>query len=334
MSYKNIWESIIRPPREQYPVSALGPKRFTIRKRTYKRRDFTLTNSRCLTLMCSHFEPVTKERVCEELPCVIYLHCNAGSRLESLSLLRSLLPANITVFTFDFSGCGISEGDYISLGWNEQDDLRTVVNYLRETEKVSFIGLWGRSMGAVTALLYGETDPSIAAIVADSPFCSLKTVIKEQAKKYSKMPGFIISVAKNFIKKTILKKSGFNIDVLNPIDHVSQCYIPILFCHGVNDNFIYPKHTERLFDSYAGEKDRILIEGDHNSIRPKYFLDSVSIFFYNALQCDLLPEPEARKKKKKKTEKLPKEINLKASVKFQKKLDREEEMLRSINANN
>jgi alpha/beta superfamily hydrolase len=39
---------------------------------------------------------------------------------------------NITVFSFDFSGCGLSEGEYISLGWNEKDDLKTVIDYLRE----------------------------------------------------------------------------------------------------------------------------------------------------------------------------------------------------------
>lgn len=30
-----------------------------------------------------------------------------------------LLPSNITVFTLDFSGSGLSDGDYVSLGWHE-----------------------------------------------------------------------------------------------------------------------------------------------------------------------------------------------------------------------
>jgi len=45
----------------------------------------------------------------------------------------------------------LSEGDYISLGYYEKDDLSCVVDHLRKTEKVTTIGLWGRSMGAVTA---------------------------------------------------------------------------------------------------------------------------------------------------------------------------------------
>jgi cephalosporin-C deacetylase-like acetyl esterase len=327
MNYEAIWKSIIRPPREEYLPHLLGPKKFRLRKRYFKRKDFTLVNPRGLKLECSHFEPAEKERVCQELPCVIYLHCNAGSRLESIPLVKNLLTANITVFSFDFSGCGQSEGEYISLGWFEKEDLKTVVDYLRSTQKVSYIGLWGRSMGAVTALLYGETDPSIAAIVADSPFSSLKQVIKDQAKKYSKMPGFIISVARKFVKKTILKKSGLDIDLLAPINSVDKCYIPILFCHALSDNFVYPYHTEKLFQKYSGEKDRITVEGEHNSLRPKFFLDSVAIFFYNALQCDLLPEPRPTIKKRN-TQKLMKEVNLTASTLFQHQLDLEEEMIK------
>jgi hypothetical protein len=33
----------------------------------------------------------------------------------------------------------------------------------------------------------------------------------------------------------------------------------------------------------------IKIEGDHNSERPTFMLDSVSIFFYNVLECSKLP---------------------------------------------
>lgn len=61
-----------------------------------------------------------------------------------------LLPSNITVFAYDFSGSGLSEGEYVSLGYYEKEDLKSVVEYLRLEGKTSKIGLWGRSMGAHT----------------------------------------------------------------------------------------------------------------------------------------------------------------------------------------
>jgi alpha/beta superfamily hydrolase len=49
----------------------------------------------------------------------------------------------VSLFCFDFAGCGRSEGDYISLGWYERDDVEVVIDWLRASNKVSTIGLWG-----------------------------------------------------------------------------------------------------------------------------------------------------------------------------------------------
>jgi alpha/beta superfamily hydrolase len=51
-----------------------------------------------------------------------------------------LLPYNITVFAFDFTGSGLSEGKHVSLGYYEKDDVKEVVKYLRSTGTVSRIG--------------------------------------------------------------------------------------------------------------------------------------------------------------------------------------------------
>lgn len=57
--------------------------------------------------------------------------------------------------------------------------LQVVVEHLRATGKVSTLGMWGRSMGAVTALLYSHLDPSIAGLVLDSPFSRLTDLMME-----------------------------------------------------------------------------------------------------------------------------------------------------------
>ena len=88
--------------------------------------------------------------------------------------MKYLLPHNITLLCFDFAGCGLSEGEYISLGWFEKDDLKMIVEYLRKERCVSTIGLWGRSMGAATSILFGCKDPSIAGMVLDSAYADMK----------------------------------------------------------------------------------------------------------------------------------------------------------------
>ena len=289
-SYEDLWKAVIRPNRDEYKEEDLGPDKFQINHKFYKRTDFTITNKRNLKLMCSFWEPYDEEREYVRLPCVVYLHGNSSSRCEALAEIKYLLPLNITVFAFDFSGCGKSQGEYISLGWYEREDVESVIEYLRKTNKVSTIGLWGRSMGAVTAIMYGDRDPSIAGMVLDSAFASLKELIEELVKERVNLPNFILNQATKLVKSTIMKKAKFNLDEIEPKNYAVRCFIPALFCHAKNDTFVNQHHCKDLSEVYAGDKNVIYVDGNHNSARPRYFRDSASIFFYNTLQCNRIKE--------------------------------------------
>jgi len=71
-------------------------------------------------------------------------------------------------------GCGLSEGEYISLCKHKIDDVKVTVEYLRNCGKVSQIGLWGKSMGAATTILFSPMERKISCLVLDSPYGSLK----------------------------------------------------------------------------------------------------------------------------------------------------------------
>ncbi len=62
-------------------------------------------------------------------------------------------------------GSGLSEGQWVTLGAEEVNDVECAVAALRASGRVSTLGVWGRSMGAVTALLYSQRDPTIAGMV-------------------------------------------------------------------------------------------------------------------------------------------------------------------------
>ncbi|CAN1852358.1 Uncharacterized protein YqkD [Linum perenne] len=217
----------------------------------YQRKDVEIKNTRGHVLQCSHYVPIVSPEG-KPLPCVIYCHGNSGCRADASEAAIILLPSNITVFTLDFSGSGLSGGDHVTLGWYEKDDLRSVVNYLRQDGNVSMIGLWGRSMGAVTSLMYGAHDPSIAGMVLDSPFSDLVDLMMELVDTYKfRLPRFTIKFAIQYMRKAIQKKAKFDITDLNTI---------------------------------KGDKNIIKFEGDHNSPRPQFYFDSINIFFHNVLQ--------------------------------------------------
>jgi hypothetical protein len=132
-SYDDLWKAVIRPPRDNYEDYDLGPEIMLIKNKNFKRTDFTIYNKRNLKLYCSFWEPFDEEREYDRLPCVVYLHGNSSSRAEAVSEVVYLLPMNICLFAFDFSACGKSEGDYISLGWYERDDVECVIEHLRKS---------------------------------------------------------------------------------------------------------------------------------------------------------------------------------------------------------
>nr|VDD06116.1 unnamed protein product [Brassica rapa] len=278
---------IIRPPRAEYnPEHDLLEHEFLLKGRWYQRKDLEVKNSRGDTLKCSHYMPVEHSEDRRPLPCVVYCHGNSGCRADASEAAIVLLPSNITIFTLDFSGSGLSGGDYVTLGSNEKDDLKAVVEYLRTDVNVSLIGLWGRSMGAVTSLMYGAEDPSIAAMVLDSPFSDLVDLMMELVDTYKfPLPKFTIKFAIQYMRRAVQKKAKFDITDLNTIKVVAKsCFVPVLLGHAIDDDFIYPHHSERIYEAYVGDKNIIKFEGDHNSQRPQFYFDSINIFFHNVLQ--------------------------------------------------
>jgi pimeloyl-ACP methyl ester carboxylesterase len=104
---------------------------------------------------------------------ILYLHGNSSSRLECTSIMQ-YLPERVGLASFDFLGCRNNhEEDMVTLGIREAEQVNSVVETLRG--RGLRVALWGRSMGAATALKFG----SAQIIVADSSFRSFRSLCRE-----------------------------------------------------------------------------------------------------------------------------------------------------------
>eukprot|EP00667_Euglena_gracilis_P003882 EG_transcript_3896 len=283
-AWDEVINLIIRPRRHTYLLGDLGPTKFHLNGGVYRREDVVVTNSRGLRLQCSWFMP---HDVVDKLACVISCHGNAGSRCFSLDMIRHLLPCNLSVFAFDFAGCGLSDGDYVSLGYYEKMDLEAVVTYLLGTARVSRLGVWGRSMGAVTAIMYAATHATVHAICCDSPFSSLYKVMVDLVKTRKKwVPEAAVKITTKQIRKSIKKRAHFDIKHLNTVEFARRCTVPCILAHAIGDDFILPTHHEDLVHVYQGPYQAITFPGDHGSARPPEFYDAVKRFFLVQLTPD------------------------------------------------
>ncbi|KAK2954579.1 putative serine protease family [Blattamonas nauphoetae] len=266
-------EAIIRPPRLEYALNDLGPAVGYINEKPVTRTDFDVVNDRNMTLKCSVFYPTEYELTSGTLPCCVYCHANAGCRLESFTILPSLLKHDICVVAFDFAGCGISQGDFISLGYNEIHDLDAVIDYIKHQYHFRKIVIWGRSMGASTALIYGAGHPDICGLILDTPFSRIQQIVNDVAREV-KIPCSccIIPLGKRKIRQNVLKLTGMDVNTFAPIDSASHCTVPLLLAHGRSDNLVAVAQSQELYNLYgSSDKKFMMLDGDHNDIRDDQF---------------------------------------------------------------
>lgn len=286
---KGISNLIIRPMREVYsPDKDLGPRNFILKGKVYTRNDIEILNTRGMVLQCSWFSAKFSEKSAQ--PCVIYCHGNCGSRCDALEITKEVLPIGVSVFALDFSGSGLSEGEYVSLGYYESWDLKAVIQYIKESKQASSIGLWGRSMGAACCILYASCDPEISFLILDSPFTSLKEVSEQLILSYKLFPRSLFEYIFDSLRKNILTYAHFDLLEVCPLKYVSKCTMPAIFLHATKDKLVSITQSRELYDKYSGDKYLLELGGGHNSTRPTLVLNRVVEILIDILQTPRPPK--------------------------------------------
>ena len=287
ITYESLWKAIIRPPRDYYSEEDLGSFMFNFNGREYIRKDFEIIDFRGKLLKGSFIEPDKKDRPFDVMPCVIYLHSNSSSLVEGINMKEYLLKNDINLCVFDFEGSGYSEGEYISLGYYEKNQVKDIVDFVEQYPGVGEIGLWGRSMGATTALIYASMDKRIKAIVVDSPFSDFRKLAKETCLSFLHIPSFLIEGAISVVGKSVYKKNKMKINDIKAINAVEKCYAPAMFIHAIDDDMVKFQHSIDLFNNYAGNVKQLKdVVGGHNGKRNTILLEYVGRFFSKYLTGD------------------------------------------------
>jgi pimeloyl-ACP methyl ester carboxylesterase len=165
---------------------------------------------------------------------------------------RALAHQGFDIFLFDFRGHGGSGGDRTSLGEWEKRDIAGALAYLG-SRGIDRVGVLGYSMGAAVALLAAPDLPQIEAIVADSAFSDLFSVVESERARMGVPnlfnPGYVFA-----------SKSLFGVDILanEPKRAIMRLGDrPVLLIHGEEDALIPVEQAYELrdFALAAGNRD-------------------------------------------------------------------------------
>jgi len=102
---------------------------------------------------------------------VILLHSIASNRLGTKDLAIMFASHGYGVLMIDLRTHGESEGDILTYGGDEFQDVSAGVDFLQARPEVApdKIGSMGLSLGASTSILSAARDERLAAVVADAP---------------------------------------------------------------------------------------------------------------------------------------------------------------------
>jgi pimeloyl-ACP methyl ester carboxylesterase len=326
--YRDVVQLVIRPKRALYDVHELGDERFSVAELSVdptqadvteaRRKDFDVRNDRGLRVRCSHwqlFAPGSGKPAVT--PCLIYLHSNIGSRLDALRVRDAALRRGFSVLAFDCSGSGLSDGVYVTMGWNEALDLFAVLQSVEKDASVSDICFYAHSMGAFpvatnlairaagaadkkmqtklqtlphtlrTAEQTAKLLKPIRAVVLDSGYASMKEVneglLREMQQEGFPVPKAVMKVAMSAINKSVRKRTEVNIELLRPVDFVELCYAPALFVAANNDRYVPKEQSDELCSKYAGPSKILHVQGEHYDERDPITYTQAVDFLYDAL---------------------------------------------------
>ncbi len=160
----------------------------------------------------------------------------------ALTLSADLARNGFAVLDFDPRGTGISQAAPFSMGYFEQRDVLGAVDFLRagalpypELGHPGFIGAWGVSTGATSALLAAAQEPAIRAVVSDTSASEIAPFLEQRFVARSGLPAFI--APGSFVAAHVLY--GIDYYAVRPVDVVARLAPrPVFFIHGDNDPWL------------------------------------------------------------------------------------------------
>ena len=177
---------------------------------------------------------------------VILLHGFGSYSKDMVRYIHEAYEREFNVLAIDARGCGMSEGTYTGLGWNEHYDLLGWVNHLVNLDKEAEIALYGINCGGTTVLnALGEYLPdNVKVAVEDGAYSEAKSLVEHAIQRYLKVDGQFLLPAVNVYVKTLL---NYSLTEISTNRQLKQSKTPTLFVHGMQDEVI---PGSIVFDNY------------------------------------------------------------------------------------
>ncbi|WP_294550865.1 alpha/beta hydrolase [uncultured Pseudoflavonifractor sp.] len=195
---------------------------------------------------------------------------------------RHFYDMGFTVLVPDARGHGLSEGDYIGMGWPERHDIVDWCRQIVDEDPQAEILLFGISMGGATVMMTsGEADlpANVKCIVEDCGYTSVWDEFAEQLHQLFGLPTFPILDVTSLVTQI---RAGYTFREASAVDQVAKSVTPTLFIHGDADTFVPFWMLDVVYNAAACEKEKLVIPGaahaEASSVDPELYWGTVERF--------------------------------------------------------
>ena len=190
---------------------------------------------------------------------VICMHGHTSNRQASLKYAYAFYRLGYSLIFFDHRSHGDNARGIVTMGYKESLDLVEIIKQVRNKFGQDIeIGLFGCSMGGVTALNTVNKVKGLSFVVSDCAFASLEDIVRGFCKQHHSPAWMHLGWTNMFLKK----KYGFSFKDNSPKDELKKNKdVPILFIHGDKDDFVFPENVQMLYSNEAGPKELQIFEG-------------------------------------------------------------------------
>ena len=165
----------------------------------------------------------------------------------------------------DQRGHGRSEGDYVGWGYDERLDVLSWVNWIARKDPEAEVLLHGVSMGAATVLMAtgGVLPRQVKAAVSDCAYTSIEAELRHlltgaKTELPVRLPFAVLFYR---LRKTALRRAGFDLRLAAPVEAVGRSKTPTLFIHGADDDFVPTSMVDTLYQAARCPKDLLRVPG-------------------------------------------------------------------------